>query len=178
MNQKQRDFLIDKLKSQAKENIKTLEQGKLESPDLELYIWKAIMRGSIKIKDSESIRAGLEKMAEETKDASNWLSKRDSWGSGKRTDGKISVDIDLLFELPQDYIDRRDQVFAHNETIRKRVSEIQMQSDSLIARIQLCSNKTLETLIGEIDDMGDISLVDTKLKALISPTEQKLIDNQ
>lgn len=38
----------------------------------------------------------------------------------------------------------------------------------LVTRIQLASDKTLEKMISEVDDMGDVSLMDTKLKSLIS----------
>jgi len=33
-------------------------------------------------------------------------------------------------------------------------------------RVQLASDKTLQKLINEVDDMGDLSLMDTKLKML------------
>lgn len=53
-----------------------------------------------------------------------------------------------------------------------------MQSEGLCTRIQLASNKTLEKMIAEVDDMGDISLVDCTLKALMSNTgENKLLED-
>lgn len=37
------------------------------------------------------------------------------------------------------------------------------------------ADKTLKKMISEVDDMGDISLMDTKLKNMIGNSEQKLI---
>lgn len=53
------------------------------------------------------------------------------------------------------------------------------QFEGLCTRIQLASNKTLEKMIAEVDDMGDISLVDCTLKALLSSSpESKLLENE
>ena len=46
--------------------------------------------------------------------------------------------------------------------------------NNLITRIRLASNKTLEKMINEIDDMGEISLFDKKLKQITGSIVEQL----
>jgi hypothetical protein len=44
--------------------------------------------------------------------------------------------------------------------------QLQIQLETLEVRIMVASDKALQKLINEVDDMGDISLIDTRIKLL------------
>ena len=54
----------------------------------------------------------------------------------------------------------------HNDKIQSEINTLQLQLDAIELRIQLASDKTLQKMINEVDDMGELSLIDTKLKLL------------
>ncbi len=92
---------------------------------------------------------------------------------------KASVKIPIrdLFVIPKEYDELWTDYRKNDEERKQRIRQIQIECDTLVTRIQLASDKTLEKMISEVDDMGDVSLMDTKLKSLIAPSpyENKMI---
>lgn len=81
---------------------------------------------------------------------------------------EATIKIKDIFVIPKDYEALWEEYYKKCEEINKEIQQIQIESDTLVTRIQLASDKTLQKMIAEVDDMGDISLMDTKLKSLIS----------
>lgn len=50
--------------------------------------------------------------------------------------------------------------------INKQIEELNIQLQTLEVRIMLASDKHLQKLINEVDDMGDIKLIDSKIKLI------------
>ena len=59
-----------------------------------------------------------------------------------------------------------ERVKKHNESIVTEIDLLKVQLDTIEVRVQLASDKTLQNLVNEVDDMGSLSLIDTKLKLL------------
>lgn len=163
MNTQQRKYLIDKLNAKCKEQMEELKKQKMEYPSLSNYMYLAIMNDTLKLKPQEVTLKALKEKAMNAKEGSNWLSE-DRMGIEKFTTCKI--DINALFEVPQNYVDKVKEVKEHNQALQAQIESIKLQMDSLETRIQLASDKTLQKMINEVDDMGDISLIDTKIKLL------------
>lgn len=47
-----------------------------------------------------------------------------------------------------------------------QIKQLRIQLETLEVRIMVASDKVLQKLINEVDDMGDISLIDTQIKLL------------
>jgi hypothetical protein len=108
--------------------------------------------------------AALKKKALDAKEGTNWLSNEYRLTYTKER--TVTLNIVDLIKLPKDLGEEAKRVKAHNKEIDAEIKELESQLDMLEVRIQLASNKTLQNLINEVDDMGDLSLVDNKLKLL------------
>jgi len=163
MNQSQRNFLTDKIEASTKEQIKVLENRKPERPNLSNYLLHKIMSNDFEIKSTEELMAHLIDRAINAKDGKDWNSvERNHWSESKN----IGFKFKDFFVIPEEFKEKIDAYERECKNIRDEVHAIQSKSDTLIVRIKLASNSTLESMIKEVDDMGNIQLMDTKLKAL------------
>jgi superfamily I DNA and/or RNA helicase len=162
MNQAQRNFLIKKIEESIKNKIKALDNNKPEPPSLNNYLLHAVMSGNFNLRSTDEIKKTLTDKALKAKGNEDWLGNR--WGMA--TKNNISFTADEIFIIPEEYKILFEQFKASTTEINQKIHDISVQGESLITRIQLASDKTLQTVINEIDDMGNISLMDTKLKLL------------
>ena len=79
---------------------------------------------------------------------------------------KLEFDADDLFEIPEEYKIALSKYNTTADEINGKIDTLKTQMETLETRIQLASDKILQTMINEVDDMGDLSLMDTKLKLL------------
>ena len=163
MNQTQRKYLIEKITSVTKTKIAELNNQKMAYPSASNYFFKAIMNDTLELQPKEHIIKSLKKKALQSKEGSNWLSdERMSWDKER----KVTLMIGELLVFPQDYYDEKEKVEKFNANIVQQIEELKMKLDGIEMRVQLASDKTLQNLINEVDDMGDLRLVDTQLKRL------------
>lgn len=169
MNQTQRKFLIDKINEKVKITDKLLKESLPEEPDLASYLLAGIIGGTTKIKSSEALLEVLKQRA--LKNTSGWLS-RNSWSS---KNDRVEFRLEEFFDIPKEYLKVYEEWKNETKRIEESRKTLLLQTEGLCTRIQLASNKTLEKMIAEVDDMGDISLVDVTLKSLMTDNEQKIL---
>jgi chromosome segregation ATPase len=163
MNATQRKFLVDKIQTKVKARIEEVRKGREEYPSASNYLFKAILNNELKLQDDEVTIAALKEKAMKAKEGVNWLSD-DYMGANK--ENTVRIPLKSLFVLPDDYHKALQEAKEKNERIDAEIEELKSQLDTIEVRIQLASDKTLQKMINEVDDMGDISLLDTKLKYL------------
>jgi len=163
MNQAQRKFLIDKIEESTKAQVDAIKSAKPEAPNLSNYLFHAVMSGNFEIISNEKIKEIIKRKALNSKQGNSVWMSNDTWSS---SDNKISFIPEEFFIVPEQYSILRKEYDDKVREINNRIAEIQAQANSLIIRIQLASDKTLQTMINEVDDMGNISLMDSKLKLL------------
>lgn len=163
MNTAQRKFLIERIQKKVTERIDVLKNDKLKYPSASNYIFKAILNSELKLQSNHFILEALKNKALNAKEGENWLSNM-RMGFEKETE--VHLRIKDLIILPDDYHKELTKVSEHNKKMDAEIAELLMQKETIEVRIQLASDKTLQKLINEVDDMGDLSLVDTKLKLL------------
>lgn len=163
MNSTQRKFLVDRINAKVDEKIKHLNNKLEEYPSASNYIFKAIMSDKLKLKSEAHILSAIKAKALAAKEGSNWLSEE---RMGMNKENTIRLFLKDLIELPEDFYEQMKNVSENNKLIRKEVEELKIQKETLEVRIQLASDKTLSGLIQEVDDMGDLKLVDAKLKLI------------
>lgn len=172
MNQSQRSFLIKKIQENVDNRIRLMRASKPEHPDMANYIFHAVMSNTLKIQSQEHILEAIKKKALKAKPGHNWLGDNRSWGDLEHV---VKLSFSDVFILPDDYNDLLKNYHDKVAKIDEEITDLRIASESLITRIQLASDKTLQTMINEIDDMGNISLMDTKLR-LISGSNQKQLE--
>lgn len=172
MNQKQREFLIGKIEAENKRKISALEGAIPDEPELEVYITRSILEKKLKMKPSEEIFQHLfDRVSNKTDSSHSLLDTENGFRSSIR--GKvIKMKMDAICELPEDFIVKQNEYKLKKAAAMKEIREIQEGMETLITRIHLASNSVLDSLVGEIDDMGNLSLIDSTLKQIIAPAAQ------
>lgn len=176
MNQTQRKFLIDRIEANVKTQISALKNSNIDRPPtLENYFYGLALAGKLEVRDPEHIKKVMCERA--MKHSSDRYSE--TWLGTSHGDlinrANVKISIRDLFVVPQEYTDLWNEYQAKMDLNEAKIRQLNQECDTLVTRIQLASDKTLERMISEVDDMGDISLMDTKLKSLITPNENKLI---
>ncbi len=164
MNSVQRKFLIEKIQTETKNRINLLEKQKETFPSASNYVFKAILDGKLKLKPAEHTLNILKQRALPAKEGNNWLSG-DAMGWSKERAINFYNYSDIL-EMPEDYNIELKRVKEVNSKIEAQIEELKMYLNGIEMRIQLASDSTLKKLINEVDDMGDIKLIDTQVKLL------------
>lgn len=163
MNQTQRNFLIEKIKERNKNEKKVLQDSLPERPNLEAFLLNEVMSDRFKIIDNDAIRQMIIDKTLTLKKDKKLLGSKNSWHQSR---DEICFDAEKFFILPKRYQELLDEYERKYKEIWDRLGEIGQLEEMLILRIQLASPKKLEKLVSEVDDFGDLSLFDTKLKAL------------
>jgi hypothetical protein len=163
MNATQRKFLVEKIQTKVKARIEEVRKGFLEHPSASNYLFKAILNNELKLQDETTILKALKSKAMNSKEGANWLSDE---RMGINRNSTVRLPLESLVVLPDDYYKALQEVKENNERIEAEIKELNSQLDTIEVRIQLASDKTLQKMINEVDDMGDICLLDTKLKYL------------
>lgn len=159
MNQTQRNYLIEKIKAQEKIKVKALRDSIPERPESATYIRRDILKDKFELLPVSKLK--------------DVIKEKLSPNAGKRAffsgyEDKIELKIKDLFVLPDDFIKAEAEYIKQKQKAEDKIHEIQTATESLITRIQLASDKTLQQMINEVDDMGNISLIHTTLKQLTS----------
>ena len=163
MNQVQRKFIIERIQVKVKTRIEELNKQKLGYPSASNYFFKAILTDKLQLQSVETILAAIKRKAINAGEGRNWLSD-DTMGFEKET--TIKLPIESLMILPEDFKIEKDKVRDHNRLIQQEIDSLKLQLDTIEVRVQLASDKVLQNMINEVDDMGDLSLIDTKIKLL------------
>jgi hypothetical protein len=166
MNTVQRKYIIDKLTEKTKLTIELLKKSVPEPLSLNVNILHRVMSNDFEIRTTEelkkiilekALKAGSNKNIRE-----DWLGN--SWGTSNRTG--VHFTFDEFFIIPEEYIKLREEREAAVKSVEAEIRTLQVQLETLEIRIMVASDKTLQTLINEVDDMGSVTLIDTKLKLL------------
>jgi hypothetical protein len=164
---------MEQIQKTSYDRIKNLKDQIGAEPKIGRFIYEAIMSGNFEVKSQEEIRNSLRDKARAGRGSENWMTSSRAFSSSSTDSGELSIHISHLMELPSDYVKEHDEWKARSEAIWSEIYSINSQTSTLLIRIQLASDKTLETMIQEVDDMGNISLMETKLKLNENPITQK-----
>lgn len=163
MNGTQRKFLIGVITEKVEAKIKELNNAKLVYPSASNYLFRSIMNDTLEIQPAERILAALKTKALSAQEGADWLSEQRMGYEKKRS---VMLPIESLIVLPDDFKDEVERIKRHNDEIEEQIKQLRIQLNTLEIRIQLSSDKTLQKIINEVDDMGDIGLIDAKIKLL------------
>lgn len=178
MNQTQRDFLIKKINSSYNDEVERLQKGIGKKPSLNNYLVASFLDNSIQFNDIEKLKVKIRetvlKMGTE-----DCLIKNKSYRWGSRS---YDEDIEVcevmaedLFIIPDNYKDELKIYTDNKERIEKEINHLTAIRDTILMKIQLGSNKVLDNLIEQADNLVDLDLVNTNL--LLNNPETKQLKN-
>ena len=170
MNQAQRNYLVKRIETQAAAQTKAIESAKPEYPNLLNYLFRLIMSGETVIQPPEVIKKALENKALNANlNGYNWLIDDTRWGD-LSSRNKVTLDVKDVIAVPPEYDEMVAEYRRQKKELEEMTHKIRTQAESLVTRIQLASDRTLQTMINEVDDLGDLSLYDDTLRKLMGRT--------
>lgn len=164
MNQAQRSFLVEEIEKSVNIRVEALEESKPEYPNANLFLYNAVMSDKLELQSNEHIKEVVRQKALRDKKGSNWLGG-DRWGEPSN---EVKFQLKDIFIFPKEYQKKLKEYEKISKEINEKVLRMREEEKALVMRIKLASNNILEKLIMEVDDMGELSLMDTKLKQLTS----------
>lgn len=162
MNQAQRNYLVEEIEKSVDMRIKALDESKPEYPNASLYLFNAVMSGKLELQSNEKITEVIRQKALKDKTGNNWLGG-DRWGESTN---EVKFNLKEIFIFPKEYQEKLDEYKKISKEVNEKIDKIEGEKKALVMRVKLASNNILEKLIMEVDDMGELSLMDTKLKQL------------
>lgn len=166
MNSTQRKYLVDKITERIKSKISVLESSKPEGISLNVYMLHRVMSNDFEIKSNEELKKViLEKALKAGQNKSyreDWLGN--SWGNA--TKGNVAFDLNEFFIVPQEYLDMIEKRKEEINKIHAEIFDLRTQLETMEVRIMLASDKALQNIVNDVDDLGDIRLIDSKIKLI------------
>jgi hypothetical protein len=166
MNSTQRKYLVDKITERIKSKIRILEDSKPEAVSINVYMLHKVMSNDFEIKSKEELKEIVLKKA--LKAGQNKSYREDWLGNAWGTANKPNVAFELreFFVIPQEYLDVVEERQLEINKICDEISDLRAQLETMEVRIMLASDKALQNIVNDVDDLGDIRLIDSKIKLI------------
>lgn len=164
MNDKQRDYLLKSVTSVCQAQIKLLENTRRKKPSLNNYLVAAFLDGSIEFADIENLKEKMrESVIKMPSEAQLVELDRSGYGSDKKETPYVKVQTEYIFKIPTSYQDEYDLWQKENSELDDKIQQLNAQLKTVEIKIQLGSNQQLDKLIAEADNLGEISLINSRL---------------
>lgn len=164
MNQKQRDFLLESIEKQYRAEMKELGERKPKAPSLNNYLVAAILDGSFRMKEAETVRAAIrERVRELGKGDTLTHESRDVWGRSRHKDDSdetemLHIPALLLFDEPPGYAEARRVYEEKLAAWKEAAKALEAAHNAMRIKIQIGSDKALASLIDQADKLCSMSL--------------------
>lgn len=169
MNQKQRDYLTDKIKKTASSQIDELRAKMPIKPSLNNYLIAAFLDGTIEFADLELLKTNMrERVINMGVNDTLVSDERDVFGSRSRySESKhpyVKILATELFVTPKAYTEALERYEKAKKEIDDQINLIRAQANTAETKIQIGSSTALESLIQQADDLTNLKLVNDQLK--------------
>ena len=179
MNQDQREYLIKEVKQTCDNQIDKLKAKIPDRPSLNNYLIASFLDGSVEFADIKVLKKkmrqtvlkfGTSDLLVKEKEERGWRSRRNN---GENEEQQIvEVLAEDLFVIPNAYKKAIDEYKEIKEKIEEEISKLEAVTKTILLKIQIGSSGNLDKLIDQVDNIGDLNLVNTQL-LLKGPDEEK-----
>jgi hypothetical protein len=167
MNQTQRDFLIQQVKNACEQQCKKLQKQMPDKPSLNNYLIAAFLDKSIKFADIDVLKNKMRKAVIKfgTDDLLVDTNSRSRWNDDDDDDGQefVKVDPSDLFIIPKAYTEALAEFNEKKKEIEDKIERLEGVRDTITLKIQIGSAGHLEKIVMQVDNMGDLNLINTQL---------------
>lgn len=165
MNDKQREYLIKNVRETFEVERKLIEAKRVKKPSLNNYLIAAFLDNSIEFADIEKLKAKMRedviKMPSDAKLIE--VKSKNGWSNDEVEGDQVKIRVDLIFKIPEAYKKEYDLWEKSNSKIDKDLRDLAAQLKTIEIKINLGSSKQLDSLIDEADNLGQLSLIKSKL---------------
>lgn len=164
MNQSQRDFLIKNVQSVCHNQIQEIQDSIPEKPSLNNYVVASFLDDTIQFADIEILKKKIRERVLRFGVNELLIEREDEWGRNKKNNRNIvKIIAEEIFVIPQGYLDALDEYNRINDEAQNKIKTLDAMKSTIILKLQISSNTKLQSLIDEVDNMTDLSLVNNQL---------------
>jgi hypothetical protein len=165
MNQDQRKYLIEQVHQTCKEQTEKLEEKIPEKPSLNNYIVAAFLDNSIKFANIDTLKKKMRASVLKLGVGQSLIEAGDRGYRHRDLDEKdvVKVIAEDIFVIPQNYIDALKEYEDKKKLINDKIETLRNTEKTITLKLQIGSAVTLDKLIMQVDNMGDLNLVNTQL---------------
>ena len=164
MNEKQREFIITKVTQAAERELEMIEDEKKPvEPSLNNYLVSAILTDKLVMQDIASLREKIRKRVITMGPNDTFVKEKDDWNRRKSNQDTVTLDVADIFVYPEEYVVAKAEYDSKVKAYNKTKNEILARRDSIIVKIKIGSDKVLQKLIEQADNLIDLDLTSTQL---------------
>ena len=155
-------------------NYKT-QYGKLkdqipERPSLNNYLVAAFLDGTIEFADIDTLKAKMRETVLRFGSHESLIHDEDRWD---RREPYVAVKPEDLFVIPQPYLDKLAEYEGIKKEIEAKMEALEATKDTIVMKIQVGSPKVLDRLVEQIDNLGDLDLLNNQLMLVAGKGDQE-----
>jgi len=167
MNQDQRKFLITQVENTCQKQIGELKEQIPDKPSLNNYLIASFLDNTIQFSDIEALKFKMRKAVLKM-GHNDILVKEETeyWGHRNRDDKEqpiVQVHAEDLFVLPENYKTALAEYEQKKKAIKKQIEALEYTEKTIVMKLQIGSSATLEKLVMQVDNMGDLNLMNSQL---------------
>jgi len=164
MNQKQREFIIDKVETTYKKEKNTIQEELIDEPSLNNYLVAAFLDNSIEFADMTILKQKMRERVIASGTDNSLIHVSDLWGNRRDrvTSKTVYIPAEEIFVIPQNYKDAWNEFNEIRKDVQRRVDDLYAQKETIIMKIQIGSNENLQKLITQVDNLVDLNIMNSQ----------------
>jgi len=116
----------------------------------------------------EKIRASVLKFGKDDllvseEDSDGWRYRNRSRSKADDVKQKVTLEAADIFVIPKAYTEALAEYEKKKEELDKEIKNIEAQKNTIIMKIQIGSGAALDKLVMQVDNMGDLNLMNSQL---------------
>ncbi len=174
MNQHQRKFLLEQIENIYKTEKATLNERKPTAPSLNNYLIAAILDGSAVMKSQEAIRDTIRTRVRDLGKTESLVATESRYGGfgsrrSEESEDVIQVPALALYDEPPAYAVKRAEYEAASDAWRAERDALEASINAMRIKVQVGSDKALESLVDQADNICRMSLTASSKLLLAAP---------
>ena len=167
MNQDQRKYLIAQVEKTCHKQIDELKSKIPIKPSLNNYLVASFLDNTIQFADIEELKVKMRTAVLNYGVGKALVRESNDYYYGRRSEDRkpntVEVVAEDLFIIPQIYKDALAVYEAEVASINDKIKTLNATRETIVMKIQIGSSSTMDKLVMQIDNMGDLDLVNNQL---------------
>lgn len=161
MNQDQRKYLIEQVTNTFRDQRDKIKSEMPEQPSLNNYLIAAFLDNSIQFNDIKKLKEKIRKFVLKMGHSDILIKENSRWDDNKK-ECRIEIDPFDLFIIPKNYLDALNEYKKKKKEIDDAIDSLEATKKTIIMKIQIGSNQVLDKLVTQVDNMGDLNIMNSK----------------
>lgn len=172
MNQESRKFLIEQVNKTYKERLSELNESLPVKPSLNNYLVAACLDNTLQMQDVKELRKRIRERVLKFGKSDQLVKEEDDWRNNNRGEDEVLLSASDLFVFPAAYLMAMREYKSKKEIIQEQCRSISATRDTIVLKIQIGSPAVLAKLVEQVDNLADLTLMNSNL--LLTEPEKKI----